>query len=89
MRSREENMTSWAVPCLKRKPYPMPKRRGVLFKLEGFKYAIALDLYMDIITYVLEKRPATYVLLSYHGESTGTNAYHWGLVTPRDISSRK
>ena len=26
--------------------------------------------------------PATYLLLSYHGESTGTNAYQWGLVAP-------
>ena len=31
---------------LKRKPHPMPKINEMLFKLEGFQYAISLDLNM-------------------------------------------
>ena len=30
----------------KYKPYPLPKIRGILLKLKGFKYAISLDLDM-------------------------------------------
>ena len=32
-----------------RKPFPIPKMQDLLFKLEGFKHPIALDLNMDII----------------------------------------
>ena len=31
---------------LKRKPYPMPKIREMLLKVEGFKYATSLELNM-------------------------------------------
>ena len=33
--------------------------------------------------YYLMERLLTYVLLSSHGESNGTNDYQWGLVIPR------
>ena len=56
----------------------MPKIREMVLNPEGFQYAMLLDLNMDIITYALANRLVTYVLLSFHGESTGTNAYQWG-----------
>ena len=36
--------------CLKRKPFPIPKIQDMLQKLEGFKYATALDLNMGYYT---------------------------------------
>ena len=32
--------------CIKRKPFPIPKTQDVLLKLEGFQYAMSLDLNM-------------------------------------------
>ena len=67
---------------LKNKPYQMPKMCKMILQLEGFQYDTSLDLYIGFIIFVLAKRQATYLILSYHEEITGTNAHQWGSVTP-------
>ena len=62
---------------LKRKPYPMPKNNEMLLKLEGFQYAMSLDLNMGYYYIRLRKMQVTYVRLLSLGENIDTSVYQW------------
>ena len=53
---------------LKRKPYPMPKIREIILKLEGFKYTMSLDL--DMVYY--------HILISEEARNVCTIILPWG-----------
>ena len=74
---------------LKRKPYPMPKTRGMLFKLEGFKYAASLDLNMGYYHICFSEEAINLCTVILPWGSTGTNAYQWGSINPKTFSKKK
>ena len=67
----------------------MPKINEMLLKLEGFQYAVPLDLNMGYYYISLRKTQVTYVGLFSLGENTVTIVYQLELQTHQTFYNRK
>jgi hypothetical protein len=71
---------------VKCKPFPLPKISKILLKLQGFRYATALDLSMGYYHIPLDEASQKLCTTILPWENIGTNAYPWGSVQPRTYS---
>ena len=62
---------------LKRKPYPMPKINEISSELEGFWYAVLLDLSMGYSHIRLSENASNLCTIIIPWENTVTNVYQW------------
>ena len=67
----------------------MPETNEMLLNLEGFQYAMSLDLSMGYYHTQLGKTQVICVRLFFRGENTGTSVYQWELQTHQVFSNRK
>jgi len=75
--------------ALKRKPYPIPKIQDMLQKLEGFRYATALDLNMGYYTIKLNPDAQNLCTIVLRGENTNTHDSRWVSQAPQAYSRQK
>jgi hypothetical protein len=74
---------------LVRKSFPIPKISTVLQEIEGFSYAIALDLNMGYYTIRLDPDASKSAPLYFLGESTPTRDYQWVLQVLQTFSKER
>jgi hypothetical protein len=72
-----------------RKPYPISKISTSLQELEGFTYAIALDLNIGYYSIRLDSAASEMCTIIYPGESTLIRDYPWALEAQPTYSKPK
>jgi len=72
-----------------RRPYSIPKISTTLQELEGFTYAMALDLNMGYYTIRLEQKRSRCLPSYFHGANTHICDYLWDMQVQQTSSKQK
>ena len=75
--------------CIKRKPYPIPKVQDMLLKLEGFRYATAIDLNMGYYNILLTPESSRLCTIVLPWGKYSYTSLPMGLATSPDIFQEK
>ena len=67
----------------------MPKTNEILLKIEGFKYATSLDLYLRCYHMHLSENSGNLCTNILPWGNTVTNIYPWELETHQELPNRK
>ena len=66
----------------------MPKLNEIIFKLEGFQYAMSLDLNMVYYHILFSKNASNLCMIIIHGENIVTSVYQCELIIHQTFSNR-